>query len=230
MYRQFALDIIYTCKKYILIDDLITIKNDTLIFAEGITKIAFNHMSYQSKKLIKHIKFPDSLREIGDFAFEGFKNLEEVNCPPLLEVIDFNAFENCLSLKKITFNSKLKVIGSEAFSNCRSLRKVIFPSSLEIIEGHAFDYCPKLKSIIFEGSKPKKILEGTFIFNKELNFKDIVWPSELEEIDENAFDENIENDIIDNYENLPKSLKRIGIFKIKNGDIKEDEEKVKKLI
>ncbi len=229
LYRRFALDIIYTCKKYILIDDLITIKNDTLTFAEGITKITFNHMSYQSKKLIKHIKFPESLREIGDFAFEGFKNLEEVNCPPLLEVIDFNAFENCLSLKKITFNSKLKVIGSEAFSNCYSLRKVVFPSSLEIIGCRAFDYCPKLKSIIFEGAHPKKILERTF-FMTDANFDDIVWQSELEEIDENAFNENIENDIIDNYEKLPKTLKRIANFKIENGDLKEDEEKVKKLI
>ena len=204
-----VLNIIYSCKKYILADKLITLKNGTLTFAEGITKISSSHIGSSSKRLIEHLKLPKSLKEIGAFAFDNFTNLEELNCPPLLEVIDTNAFENCLSLKEVSFNSKLKEIRYEAFSGCCNLKELVFPESLENIEEYAFAYCKRLKKIIFKGPGPKKINYGTFFINTHLNFEDIVWPSEVEEIDESAFNLDIQEEIINSYDKLPKTLKKI---------------------
>ena len=226
-----SLEIIYSCKKYVLAKNLITLKNGTLTFAEGITKIVSSNMSYTDKNLIKQIKFPNSLKEIGAFTFENFINLQELNCPPLLEVIDINAFENCLSLKEISFNSKLREIKYEAFSGCYNLRELIFPELLENIEDYAFAYCKRLKSIIFKGRGPLKINYGTFFMNMNLKFENIIWPSELEEIDEQAFNVALHEEIINNYEKLPKTLKIIGDLTLEDSDLKEEAsfQKVKKL-
>ncbi len=226
-----SLEIIYSCKKYVLAKNLITLKNGTLTFAEGITKIVSSNMTYSDKNLIKQIKFPNSLKEIGAFTFENFINLQELNCPPLLEVIDINAFENCLSLKEISFNSKLKEIKYEAFSGCYNLRELIFPELLENIEDYAFAYCKRLKSIIFKGRGPLKINYGTFFMNMNLKFENIIWPSEIEEIDEQAFNAALHEEIINNYEKLPKTLKIIGDLTLEDSDLKEEThfQKVKKL-
>ena len=162
LYEDFAIDIIYSCRKYISADKLITIKNGTLTFAPGITKIIANHMNSSNIKSIKHIKFPNSLKEIGANVFEGFDNLQELNCPQELEIINHNAFSHCDNLKEINFNNKLREIRYSAFSSCRSLTKVILPVSLEVIEDYAFAYCRKLNSIVFEEPRTKKLKYGSF--------------------------------------------------------------------
>ena len=192
LYKDFAIDIIYSCKKCISSEKLITFKNGTLTFAEGITKIVSSHMAYPDKKLVKHIKFPNSLREIGEAVFVDFRNLQELTCPPLLETIGLRAFENCTKIKKVTFNSKLKTIEYFAFSNCYSLTEVMLPAFIETIDKDAFSNCKKLQSITYEGEKPKfkvKKIKHYFFINGDLILGDedlVIEDKDLETEEDNT--------------------------------------------
>ena len=67
--------------------------------------------------------------------------------------------------------------------------------------------------------------------NMNLKFENIIWPSEIEEIDEQAFNAALHEEIINNYEKLPKTLKIIGDLTLEDSDLKEEThfQKVKKL-
>ena len=56
---------------------------------------------------ITSITLPDSLKEIGDFAFFSCLKLEDINLPDGLTKIGYQAFQNCYSLTEITIPSSV---------------------------------------------------------------------------------------------------------------------------
>lgn len=96
---------------------------------------------------ISAITFPESLVEIGSYAFGDCSNLTELTLPVNLEVIGDDAFEYCMGLRKVTIASA-KTLGKYAFLSCEALKTLSLPESLEEIKDYAFWGCKKLDDFV----------------------------------------------------------------------------------
>lgn len=108
--------------------------------------------AFSSTKQLKEIEIPQSVKEIGSFAFEnsglekvllhdGIKKLgrrtfantqiEQIALPETIQNIGTECFFGCLNLVDVTFAPALKYIGDSAFQKC-SLEEVILPDCVVI--------------------------------------------------------------------------------------------------
>lgn len=96
---------------------------------EGCTAIAPN--AFKACSQLSWLELPESLREVGPYAF-SFTGLEEFTCPPGLRVIGTKAFYSCSGLKVFHANEGLESLGDEAF-DATALRELHLPASLSSI-------------------------------------------------------------------------------------------------
>lgn len=125
---------------------------------------------------------PEQVEEMGDYIFNGCKNLEMIYIYNDPEILPEGTFYDCESLYHVAGLDSIVEIGNKAFYGCRSLEYIDLPEGLKTIDEHAFEYCSGLM---------------------ELNL-----PSTVEYIGREAFVscENI-SDVA-----LPNSIKSIGIL------------------
>lgn len=90
---------------------------------------------------ISECKLPDSVEEIGDYAFAKNKKLKTITMSSNLRYIGYRAFLKCWELQGMRFPEKLEVIGGYAFAECRSLTSVYIPASVRKIGNYAFSDC-----------------------------------------------------------------------------------------
>lgn len=90
---------------------------------------------------------PDSVSQMGDYAFAFGAGLTEISLPAALNQLPEGAFYGCTGLKKVTFAAGLQVIGSCAFQNCTALAAVILPDTLTSIGDRAFSGCVSLAKL-----------------------------------------------------------------------------------
>ena len=114
------------------------------ILTEEIVNDFFNKNPYA-----KTFNIPESVTEIGDWAFYGCKNLTEINIPESVTEIGFYAFYGCKSLKEITIPESVTEIGNCAFKNCKNLTEINIPESVTKIGYGAFDGCKNLKEMLW---------------------------------------------------------------------------------
>ena len=103
-------------------------------------------MSFSGKGPRK-ISLPDSLVDIGGYAFTGCEKLEEIRLGLKITVIKDGTFSKCTALKQIEIPGNVTEIRSMAFCGCKNLEKVELGNSVETIGDKAFANCPNLKSI-----------------------------------------------------------------------------------
>ncbi len=108
-----------------------------VIFEDGITKIPD---SLCAKSSIKKVIIPDSVTEIGSYAFSNCRQLESIlmkhnNTAENTMSIGSYAFEECIKLTDVYLSENVSSIGNYAFSDCTSL------SSLTLPEGVQLGYC-----------------------------------------------------------------------------------------
>ena len=84
---------------------------------------------------------------MGEYVFNGCKNLVKVNLPANLTTVPRYTFYECHSLAAIEFPSGIKTIGENAFYECRKLVNFTFPNGLERIERNAFSGCHTLTAV-----------------------------------------------------------------------------------
>ena len=145
------------------------------------------------RNLIKQmitIEIPDTVTEIGSYAFYEWRNLENVvmskkitkigesafwNCSSLTSItrpssvasIGKDAFWNCGGLTSITISDGVTSIGYEAFFGCSSLTSITIPDSVTSIGNGAFYGCRSLTSIdVLENNKNYSSVSG-ILFNKD---------------------------------------------------------------
>ena len=82
---------------------------------------------------LKGIKMPNSIKIIGESAFESCENLSKVYFSNSLEKIDALAFRYCDNIKEIQLPESLKEIHLQAFSFCKSLKELYLPNNLEYV-------------------------------------------------------------------------------------------------
>ena len=111
------------------------------------------------------ITIPDSVKVIGDYAFNDCRNLKTVTLGEGVERIGESAFSSS-GLESITIPDSVKVIGGYAFNDCRNLKTVILGKGVERIGSYAF-YSSGLESITIPDSV-KEIEHSAFGFCSKL--------------------------------------------------------------
>ncbi len=101
---------------------------------------------------LETILLPDSLKEIGPYAFECCYTLKEVNLPGALNILEEAAFYNCIGLTEITIPGSVTSIGDWAFSNCSSMTSVTIGNGVNSIGKCAFSSCSSLTSVTIPDS------------------------------------------------------------------------------
>ena len=168
-----------------------------IILPQSLTEIgeyAFN------KTALASITLPQSIDKVGNGCFSDCKYLETVNFDGKIKEIGNSAFNGCISLKNFEIPSSVVNIGNAAFNGCTSLKNIEIPSSVVSIGNFAFNGCSALSEVLFnEGLKT--IGEEAFRGCKSLS--SVQWPLSLEEIGAGAFASTSFPEIY-----VPKSIKQ----------------------
>lgn len=158
--------------------------------------------------------FPESLKEIGSYAFEE-NSFKSITLPANVSTIGEGAFSYCTNMESVTLpnGGNYKTIEADTFRSCVSLKKVAIPASVETIadgtlgredafgvwhdiydhienpyryyEGGAFSKCESLEKIEFEaGSKLVHLGSGAFF--ECLSLSRIELPPSLKAVGEHA--------------------------------------------
>ena len=100
------------------------------------------------------IVLPNGLREIGNDAFSGRRDLEaDVVIPEGVEKIGESAFYDCIKLRSVTLPESLLTIELLAFLDCCSLSEVTIPKNVQTIGCWAFLRCKSLQKITLLGAQ-----------------------------------------------------------------------------
>ena len=98
------------------------------------------------RKAITEVILPDSITEIGEFAFYQCKSLKNVNLPEKLTEMP-KGMLNLTGMEEIEIGGNIKKIGAVAFYGCPVLRSVIIHEGVEEIDDVAFIYCRALQTV-----------------------------------------------------------------------------------
>lgn len=152
-----------------------------IILPQSLTEIgeyAFN------KTALASITLPQSIDKVGNGWFSDCKYLETVNFDGKIKEIGNSAFIGCISLKNIEIPSSVVNIGDSAFSSCISLKDIEIPSSVVSIGNSAFNSCTSLKNIEIPSSV---VSIGKFAFIGCSALSEVLFNEGLKTIGESAF-------------------------------------------
>ncbi len=116
---------------------------------------------------------PDSVTEIGQYAFYGCTGLTSVDIPNSVTTIGEEAFSDCTGLTSVDIPDSVTAIGWGAFSDCTGLTSITIPDSVTEIDDYAFSGCYNLTIYGKVGSyaetyaKENRIPFGTKATNQE---------------------------------------------------------------
>ena len=92
---------------------------------------------------IDRMSFPDGLLGIGELAFAFMRGrAKEIVIPDSVIYIGSSAFCKMSNLKKVQIGTGLNVIESFLFVGCFELKSIILPDTITAIRDSAFDGCP----------------------------------------------------------------------------------------
>lgn len=119
---------------------------DELKYFTSLTRIPDN---YFKSIAIKSISFPESLTEIGKYAFYQCTSLTDIE---VRGNVGYAAFALCSKLANITFGGNTTAIDTYAFQDCTALTTITLPNSLTKISDYAFIRCSALTEITIPAS------------------------------------------------------------------------------
>ena len=104
---------------------------------------------------LRKITIPNSVKSVGDCAFNRCTNLEVICLSPLFVVKDNILYTKGMkkviscwsSQQKIELPNSVTSIGNEAFWDCSSLQQITIPNSVTSIGDKAFYWCESLQQI-----------------------------------------------------------------------------------
>ena len=109
-----------------------------------VTKIGYGAFERSS---LQKITIPNSVKEIGSYAFSYCHSLTNVTIPSSVTIIESGVFKDCNSISSITIPNGVKEIRDLAFENC-NLTTITLPSTLTQIGAGAFEQCYKLVEVV----------------------------------------------------------------------------------
>ena len=143
---------------------------------------------------LKTVVLNENIKTIGFCAFRYCGSLKSINLPNTLTTINSWAFQECDSLNNLVLPNSLVKIDSDVFYRCTSLSSLDLPSNLRYIGVNAFNECSIELNVNYETWKliNGKVNVGytstVHLFdNNNLEIKEIIVPSDVEEIEDGAF-------------------------------------------
>ena len=101
---------------------------------------------------LTNVTIPDSVTMIGNYAFYGCSSLTSITIPDSVTTIGYHAFRDCSSLTSATIPDSVTEIGDFAFYHCEAITSVTLGQSVEYIGFKAFDDCISLTEITIPDS------------------------------------------------------------------------------
>ena len=117
-------------------DNVLIVGGTETVIPDSVTEIgpfAFDHRAG-----LKKIVIPDSVTKIGDCAFTECSGLTDIVIPASVTTLGDRAFANCANLKSASVLGPVKAL-TETFSSCKALETVTFGAGIKKIE-RAFPY------------------------------------------------------------------------------------------
>ena len=140
----------------------------SVVIESGVTSIS--SCAFEGLKKLESVEVSDSVKSIGESAFQNCSSLVDINIPNGVTKIDNYVFKNCTSLVSIEMPDSVKSIGESAFFCCESLTSVKISENVTYIKDYAFYGCDSLKSVYIPGSITK-IKE--FVFSNCSSLEDV---------------------------------------------------------
>lgn len=137
-----------------------------------------------SNNYITHLELPNTVEEIGNYAFDRCSKLQTVILSGSLRVIGNYAFSWCSALQYINLPFSITEIGSGAFLSCYGLKQVIIPNKIENIRPYAFWNCVNLENVIIPNSVNFIEMEA---FAQCKNLKSVFMPMSVAWVGDRAF-------------------------------------------
>ena len=154
----------------------------SLIIPDSVTNIG--DYAFSGCRSLTDIVIPDSVTNIGDYAFWNCGSLTNIVIPNSVTSIGDNAFEYCFSLSNLIIPDGVTSIGDGAFVGCTSLSSVVIPDSVSCIGNNAFGCCESLTDIVIPNSVTS-IGESAFYECRSLT--EVVIPDSVTSIGDKAF-------------------------------------------
>ncbi len=136
----------------------------------------------------KNVEIPASVQGMAVTAIErdlfNRSDIESVTIPNTVTEIGNYAFTQCQSLKEIVIPEGVKTIGTHAFWYCKNLEKVTLPKTVEKIDPYAFS-ATGVTSLEIPDGQLNSLSE--YVFFQCWNLTEITIPQSVTSIDESAF-------------------------------------------
>lgn len=161
---------------------------ESVKFESGSQVEAVGDYAFNGCRNLKTLKLPEGVTRIGQSSFAQCESLTSVSLPSSLIEIGSCAFQWCKGLTNVTLPSRLESIGSYAFGQCENLKSITIPGSVSVIGQYAFQFCYALASVTIEDSDTntdRRIEQGAF---NQTDISSIYIPGSISVIERNAFE------------------------------------------
>lgn len=152
--KEVALLSIGTMRDTFEIPSTITDLNEHTYQVTSIADSAFLVTGYLRDQL-KQIILPETVKEIGDHAFDDCYGLTSFTMPNNVLSIGENAFCGCWKIEELILSTNLEVIGDYAFQSCTNLLSITIPSRVTNIGASILFNCTNLQSIMIDPENSK---------------------------------------------------------------------------
>lgn len=153
--------------------------------------LCYAHNLYLNNSKITNLIIPNSITDIGNYAFYNCSSLNSINIPNSVTSVGESAFEGCSGLTSININKNIENIGLHAFNNCPNISYIIINSNA--ILSKTYTSSSSLKDIFGNqvanyiiGDDVKSI--GNYAFYNYTGLTSITIPNNVTKILNNAFE------------------------------------------
>lgn len=140
-----------------------------ITFGDGVEVIPENLCSYCTG--LKTLSFPESLKEIGRWAFYGCNGIEKIDFNANLDSIAPSAFYNCEKLEAAHLTAR--VVGDNAFRECANIKELTISDNVRKIDVNNF-VGAKIDSLLFPATLERvdMLLQNGHVDNVIVNCPD----------------------------------------------------------
>ena len=104
---------------------------DNIIYTKDMkTIVKCNRTGEDNRKVV----IPDTVTEIGDYAFVNNSEITELEIPGSVKRIGSYAFANCVNLRSVKIENGVKELGNACFVGLTALEELKLPGSVDVVD------------------------------------------------------------------------------------------------